>query len=964
MQINHLQQFLTHFIFDDASIQCQMSAEETYQGTLQPPQDFLLQIIKIIVKEDSQFYPNNNQNAMEILKKIYQTLPRTVCGSSIQNEPAVKCYTCSQDACSIICMNCFDEKNHIGHNYKIIQGSGMCDCGYAQTIKPSGFCKNHCGNQHKINLFEKFQDDFNVKKLFGVLIYLCRHIIIYAQKSLINQSYVNPLSFFIEIIINLLHYPIDIFRRAFSNVLIFTKDEKYQKADLIFNNPFKYIQKYFDITQFIIKFRNQEDCKIMQDISLALVFMLLLNLGINHPCIMGLSKFLIEQQISEPCFRMYMSYAYYLINPKVIMGSVLDSVYIIEKDNIFFSKNTIQPYQLGQSILLDQNRCDPWFNASVQSHNCVTMDQMQLILSQFSEQTEAYLLNVRLAQGRDQMQDDCFLNAHFLNSIIQQGLSDYNRCFEEQLPYITNKNDHEQMKFGAIKINYYQTLLINAIMQCPYLCYYDQDKQVFLKDIVTQTAQLFHKQTTICWSMKNVNFMKLFFNSKLPLLSLVQNMQLYSKIYVIRRKQRECISDDENYTMTLINGGFNHRVYYQKLAQILFVSAFVDDENQDYYNLSSQISRACSSHAQISSNNSINYELILQILLNSEMYNLVQKRNMYKTFQQCKEPKHISEGFGLHTIKPLINEGEKEYHHPVINEMITCIAIVLNLLELQNKCNVSDILRNSIITANPSIFTLPYNQSFIISQALRLIVTKSLSDSKMMQRIGEKTQIFFSLAYSQQPDRIIVEQFHWYQLIQQVLQSLNSEQYTETDFIHQILETFGFLSFDFNQFIVTNNEDTEKKMKMLGDLLNTITILQQSKIQITNPDQYLQQNIILFLIQYPKVNVSKIHQSFSNMELYNYDYFQQLLDQVATLKQFEFKTQQIYRTGQLCDEYEINQFGMNLIFEFNPMFAESATFLNNYELLLEKHHLLEDRVTKLLQQHQLLNLSQNSEIIN
>ena len=89
---------------------------------------------------------------------------------------------------------------------------------------------------------------------------------------------------------------------------------------------------------------------------------------------------LIELQISEPVFRMFVAYAYYMKNLCTILGVVRQPVFLVnEQQNIYFSKELIPPYK--GDITREEKQQDQWFNATTQSHNCIMMDNLQLIIS-------------------------------------------------------------------------------------------------------------------------------------------------------------------------------------------------------------------------------------------------------------------------------------------------------------------------------------------------------------------------------------------------------------------------------------------------------------------------------------------------------------------------------------------------------------------------------------------------------
>eukprot|EP00899_Mesostigma_viride_P015866 jgi/Mesvir1/24280/Mv10978-RA.1 len=63
-----------------------------------------------------------------------------------KNEIAYRCSTCSLDSTCAICVACFLDGNHEGHDYAMIHtGGGCCDCGDPTAWKVDGFCRKHNG---------------------------------------------------------------------------------------------------------------------------------------------------------------------------------------------------------------------------------------------------------------------------------------------------------------------------------------------------------------------------------------------------------------------------------------------------------------------------------------------------------------------------------------------------------------------------------------------------------------------------------------------------------------------------------------------------------------------------------------------------------------------------------------------------------------------------------------------------
>ncbi|KAJ4789311.1 E3 ubiquitin-protein ligase PRT6 [Rhynchospora pubera] len=72
---------------------------------------------------------------------------RGVCGAVWgQNDLAYRCRTCEHDPTCAICVPCFQNGDHTGHDYSIMYtGGGCCDCGDVTAWKREGFCKKHQG---------------------------------------------------------------------------------------------------------------------------------------------------------------------------------------------------------------------------------------------------------------------------------------------------------------------------------------------------------------------------------------------------------------------------------------------------------------------------------------------------------------------------------------------------------------------------------------------------------------------------------------------------------------------------------------------------------------------------------------------------------------------------------------------------------------------------------------------------
>ena len=71
-----------------------------------------------------------------------------VCGKvwKEQDGVAYKCMTCQADPTCVVCVDCFEEDLHEGHNWRLVKtAGGLCDCGDPQAWARAGFCRKHRG---------------------------------------------------------------------------------------------------------------------------------------------------------------------------------------------------------------------------------------------------------------------------------------------------------------------------------------------------------------------------------------------------------------------------------------------------------------------------------------------------------------------------------------------------------------------------------------------------------------------------------------------------------------------------------------------------------------------------------------------------------------------------------------------------------------------------------------------------
>ncbi|TNJ28009.1 E3 ubiquitin-protein ligase [Giardia muris] len=112
----------------------------------------------------------------KLLKRLAQMLPRAFCGRHLNSVIGYRCQTCTTDKYAVICIDCFDELEHVGHEFKCFLSSGICDCGYEDAAGVISCCKKHVGTHNAPHPFcavrEEFGDGFSLTALANVTMVL------------------------------------------------------------------------------------------------------------------------------------------------------------------------------------------------------------------------------------------------------------------------------------------------------------------------------------------------------------------------------------------------------------------------------------------------------------------------------------------------------------------------------------------------------------------------------------------------------------------------------------------------------------------------------------------------------------------------------------------------------------------------------------------------------------------------
>ena len=70
---------------------------------------------------------------------------------------------------------------------------------------------------------------------------------------------------------------------------------------------------------------------------------------------------------------------------------------------------------------------------------------------------------------------------------------------------------------------------------------------------------------------------------------------------------------------------------------------------------------------------------------------------------------------------------------------------------------------------------------------------------------------------------------------------------------------------------------------MLGDLIKLFACTLFSAQNPQSPHVQMIKAVLALLIEHPKEPISTLHIGFANSEFYNYDYLEQILNQIATI---------------------------------------------------------------------------------
>ncbi|RMX64368.1 hypothetical protein DD238_007241 [Peronospora effusa] len=109
----------------------------------------------VLIQENANHMATNQQNdglLCSVTRNVFfahfkpQSSAQVLCGYLFQrNDIVFNCKTCQSDETCVLCLKCFQNGNHEGHDVFFHRTSpgGVCDCGDSEAWKPEGFCVDH-----------------------------------------------------------------------------------------------------------------------------------------------------------------------------------------------------------------------------------------------------------------------------------------------------------------------------------------------------------------------------------------------------------------------------------------------------------------------------------------------------------------------------------------------------------------------------------------------------------------------------------------------------------------------------------------------------------------------------------------------------------------------------------------------------------------------------------------------------
>ncbi|KAH0576816.1 E3 ubiquitin-protein ligase [Spironucleus salmonicida] len=862
--------------------------------------------IKILLK---------NQN-INNFQQITNSLLHAVCGKQLINSPAIKCQTCSNDLASVICLECFDETKHVGHKYTYLTANGMCDCGFACTIKPEGFCDKHCGN-HVIRDFhdEKliFDEQMCVKVIYTLCCLIAHHLV--SGNSARYQDVCSVLKTI------LYEYPVDFLKSIFTKCLFIDPGKSRMQDFLDFGNFENHILPYhnfYELRQTV----HQTGFKH---------YPLICIISQSEEFIPGLgdqdiAHLLVEYQISEPNFRSLMMYAFYMRYQDLIA-----SCFPQQQDQI----NSLFHTKIKTPIKFINNSCtvqkQTWCSAPVQLDSNIQIDNFHGIIVNFIELSSYYLTCLQLSNIKMLKCQRCVLT-QYLDSFFKHGI--------EELYFVSKDQKVSNILISKLTILFDNSIQIFSDM-LPSLESFNQQ--------LIETNENIHNLREMCYSllchiysMKNSQFDAQISCYKLPILSFMFLLGFNFTVEVKRLRDVQVLQFDKPIKDILQQLIFNGKYFYDFAFEIF--TGMIYGHRISTYNFQSSICRVNDDFDSVDLTKNRDFQKQIDNVVQLSTYFLL-AYSLNQRFQFCYSNNNvypqIPYGFGLHTQIPILEtdmiQVDHDVLHPLDNQLVIMLSFGLQAYYLYQKQGMFEKPHyeylKDVVGSIEYTRSLPrYNMPVIAAWAMRTIVSVGLLEGGFFKSLVEVEDYIKCFLY-QHPNVLYYNSiYHHYLLLQSVLQSTKQGIFKTKYFVVQLLENLGIINPQTSQIVFVNKrEDQQKSFYLVQYSIRILLCLVMKSQFLTAHSELISKYVISFLLMKHQASPSEVQKFFGEMDFYNSERFELILEKFAEKTKFQNTNQQFYKSSNQEIFWQLSRNGLLYLSIFDSFCANIPQFLSTFK---------------------------------
>ncbi|CAL6018576.1 E3_ubiquitin-protein ligase [Hexamita inflata] len=839
---------------------------------------------------------NNPKQVMSYLEKLYQQLPRAVCGKVMNNIMAVKCETCSSDPFSIYCLECFEEEHHRGHKYQFKSAHGMCDCGFRFSIKEEAFCSKHYGS-HVLKPLSEFSQYFDLEKVAEFIYELFVEYLNCIQNN--NESKALQ----IQVLITQLFYtyPMDAFRRIITNLLFSSIKQINSPSDLTNDIDIKQmICPFVDIPQMMTDFKNKQD---FSQYPLIALFSHLETLVHYQPLVsvQEITRHLVNDQISEPAYRSILLYYFYLKNDDLVKSTMLP---LLEK-------------QIGAKAVKTL-----WASAPVQLCSNIHLDDLHTIMFTVTELTgylSAQLQLANLTPDESYQQLQC--------SGLEQFL-------------LTGLNELKQLTSDENIVSLAHQKLLQALQMYKTLPELKPDAD---KVMIFELYNLKYKLLAEIYASSNVHYTAVQLSNPLVCFIYFLSMMPRSNTCLPRRRDQDCIEDDDTLVKNL------HLISHENIKSFNFAwsaycSAVVGTEFDRVIDLQSKIVRTNEEIKVELVKEAVNglkiIENVLQTCLQFVLVNSTKNKNHFQYATNNYIPQAACT-WGYHNAQPLIVSDVDEAQpvtYFVYNSYIPVISMMINAHEhyVKNSCDngvkTAKMINNLLAKIRFTNQLPKYNAYIMQTFVMRSLLTHAMYVTNGFTRLGDTNKIL-NRFYA--PEMCYcMNIYHYYNVLQQLLIEANLDH-----FIFQIFEIYGFAHPQTGKYtdrVVKNDPEGSDRMhrtlqRLICDLV-TITYKDQT---VSSPSQMKDKFVIHAFLQNFKPTEKILNTYLEEVPFHNADSFKQMYSELADKIEQNIVSTDLYQSQQTASYYQLNTKVLQQISIFDSFYNTLPQFTYNYQKYAE-----------------------------